>query len=137
MRFAIDTGGTFTDLIIEDDQGRLQIFKAPTTPDNPVEGVVAAITLAARNREVEVETLLGSVELLIHGTTISTNAVLTGKTARTGFLSTLGHPDVLVLREAGRMGLPTFDYSIPYPAPYVARALTSRFPSALERTARS
>ena len=128
MRFAIDTGGTFTDLIIEDDQGRLQIFKAPTTPDNPVEGVVAAITLAARNREVEVETLLGSVELLIHGTTISTNAVLTGKTARTGFLSTLGHPDVLVLREAGRMGLPTFDYSIPYPAPYVARALTFEVP---------
>lgn len=128
MRFAIDTGGTFTDLIIEDDRGRLQVFKAPTTPENPVEGVIAAITLAARNREIEVEALLGSVELLIHGTTISTNAVLTGKTARTGFLTTLGHPDILVLREAGRMGLPTFDYSIPYPAPYVARALTFEVP---------
>ena len=128
MRFAVDTGGTFTDLIVEDDRGRLQIFKAPTTPDSPVEGVVAAISLAARNRGVEVEALLSRVELFIHGTTISTNAVLTGKTARTGFLTTLGHPDILVLREAGRMGLPTFDYSIPYPAPYVARALTFEVP---------
>ena len=128
MRFAVDTGGTFTDLIVEDDQGRLQMFKAPTTPDDPLEGVIAAITLAARNRDVEVEALLGGVELLIHGTTISTNAVLTGKTARTAFLTTHGHPDVLVLREAGRMGISTFDYSVPYPAPYVARALTFEIP---------
>ena len=38
MRFAVDTGGTFTDLVIEDDAGTLRMFKAPTTPQDPVEG---------------------------------------------------------------------------------------------------
>ena len=128
VRFAIDTGGTFTDLIVEDDAGRLSMYKAPTTPEDPVEGVLAAIALAGDDLGLEIDTLLGRVELLVHGTTISTNAVLTGKTARTAFLTTLGHPDILVLREAGRMGIPTFDYSVAYPEPYVPRALTFEVP---------
>ena len=128
MRFAVDTGGTFTDLIVEDDHGGLQMYKAPTTPADPVEGVLAAIAMAARDLDLEPDALLGRVELLVHGTTISTNAVLTGKAARTAFLTTRGHPDILVLREAGRMGIPTFDYSVPYPEPYVPRALTYEVP---------
>ena len=86
------------------------------------------IELAATERGTEVETLLGQAELLIHATTTTTNAVLTGQIAKTAFITTAGHPDILVLREGGRMGLPTFDYSIPYPAPYVPRALTFEAP---------
>jgi N-methylhydantoinase A len=127
MRFAVDTGGTFTDLLIEDDQG-LHIYKAPTTPSDPVAGVLNAFALAAAERVVDVRALLESGDLFIHGTTIATNAVLTGRTAKTAFLTTRGHPDILVFREAGRMGLPMFDYSVPYPDPYVPRALTFEVP---------
>lgn len=132
MRFAVDTGGTFTDLVIEDDQGRLHMHKVPTTPKNPVEGVLAAIELAARDRNLDSEALLRQGDLLIHGTTIATNAVLTGKTAKTAFLTTSGHPDILVIREAGRMTVSLFDYSVPNPEPYVPRALTFEVPERID-----
>jgi N-methylhydantoinase A len=128
MRFAVDTGGTFTDLLVEDDDGGLHMYKAPTTPADPIEGVLAAFELAAAERGVDARELLGRGDLFIHGTTIATNAVLTGRTAKTAFLTTSGHPDVLVFREAGRMGLPMFDYGVPYPDPYVPRALTFEVP---------
>lgn len=128
MRFAIDAGGTFTDLIIEADDGRLRMYKAPTTPKDPAQGVLAAIRLAAVNLDLEISALLARVDLIIHGTTIATNAVLTQNTARTAFLTTKGHPVVLVLREAGRLGIPVFDFSVPYPEPYVPRALTFEVP---------
>ncbi len=109
---------------IEDDDGLLHMYKAPTTPKDPVAGVLAAFELAAAERRVDARSLLARGDLFIHGTTIATNAVLTRGTARTAFLTTRGHPDILVFREAGRMGLPMFDYGVPYPEPYVPRALT-------------
>jgi N-methylhydantoinase A len=127
MRFAVDTGGTFTDLLVEDEEG-LHVYKTPTTPNDPVAGVLAAFDLAAADRGIEARSLLARGDLLIHGTTIATNAVLTGRTAKTAFLTTYGHPDILVFREAGRMGLPMFDYSVPNPEPYVPRALTFEVP---------
>lgn len=131
MRFAADTGGTFTDLVVEDDDGRLHLFKAPTTPDRPVDGVVDVLTVAAEGLGRTRAELLASGDLFVHGTTIATNAILTGQTAKTALLVTEGHPDVLVLREGGRIGLPLFDYSIPYPKPYVPRALTFEVPERL------
>ena len=127
MRFAVDTGGTFTDLLIEDGE-RLHMFKAPTTPANPLDGIIDAFTAAGEGLGTSRGALLAQGDLLVHGTTIATNAVLTGRTARTALLTTAGHPDVLVLREGGRMGLPMFDYSIPFPKPYVPRALTFEVP---------
>ncbi|HYB44174.1 MAG TPA: hydantoinase/oxoprolinase family protein, partial [Candidatus Methylomirabilis sp.] len=128
MRFAVDTGGTFTDLLVEEDDGVLHMYKTPTTPGDPVAGVLAAFDLAAADRGIESRALLERGELFIHGTTIATNAVLTGRTARTAFLTTRGHPEILVFREAGRMGLPMFDYGVSYPEPYVPRALTFEVP---------
>ena len=127
MRFAVDTGGTFTDLLVEDNGG-LHMYKTPTTPKDPVEGVLSAFGLAAADLGMEARALLARGDLIIHGTTIATNAVLTGRTAKTAFLTTYGHPDILVFREAGRMGLPMFDYSVPNPEPYVPRALTFEVP---------
>ena len=48
MRFAVDTGGTFTDLVMEDDRGVLHMFKAATTPDDPVRGILDVVDAAAR-----------------------------------------------------------------------------------------
>lgn len=121
MRCAIDTGGTFTDLALE-DAGEISIFKCPTTPSNPVDGVLDVLRTAAGARGASLEGLLSQVEILIHGTTRSTNAVLTGNTARTAFVTTLGHRDILLLREGGRTR--PFDWSREYPDPYIPRALT-------------
>ena len=128
MRIVVDTGGTFTDLVIEDDNGSLSLFKAPTTPANPVDGVLDVLRLAGDALGLGIGGLLTMTHLFVHGTTVATNAVVTGKTARTAFLTTAGHPDILVLREGGRIGLPLFDYSTPYPKPYIPRALTFEIP---------
>jgi len=127
MRFAVDTGGTFTDLVIA-DSGHLRLFKAPTTPDAPEEGVIDVFGVAADALGLSLRDLLAAGDRLVHGTTTATNAVITGRTARTAFLTTAGHPDILVLREGGRIGLPLFDHAIPYPEPYIPRALTFEIP---------
>lgn len=126
MRFAVDTGGTFTDLVIEDDSGVLHMFKAHTTPRDPSQGILNAVQSAAEAFSTTSEELLGRVEIFIHGTTHAINAILTGNTARTAFLTTKGHPDILVLREGGR--IEPFNYSVPFPKPYIPRALTFEVP---------
>ena len=128
MRFAVDTGGTFTDLIVDAGDGTLRMYKAPTTAEDPASGMLAAFRLAAEDWELELSELLSRGELLVHGTTIGTNAILTGNVAKTAFLTTHGHPDILVLREAGRAGISAFDYSVPSPRPYIPRALTYEVP---------
>ena len=122
MHFAIDTGGTFTDLLVETPDGALAIYKASTTPDDPIEGVLASLSLAAAAHGLTLCKLLEQGELLIHGTTHAINAILTGDTARTALLVTRGHPDILVFREGGRSDV--FDFSVPYPEPYVPKRLT-------------
>ena len=126
MRFAVDTGGTFTDLLVEDEEGGVAMFKAPTTPHDPIEGVLASLESAAQARGLPRRHLLARGDLFIHGTTHPINAILTGNTARTAFLTTAGHPDILVFREGGRNEV--FNFTVPYPEPYVPRALTFEVP---------
>ena len=126
MRFAVDTGGTFTDLVFEDDAGSLHMFKAQTTPHDPVEGILAAVQIAAESMSISTEELLSRGELFIHGTTHAVNAIITDSTAKTAFLTTKGHRDMLVLREGGR--LEPFNFSVPFPKPYIPRALTFEVP---------
>jgi len=122
MHFAVDTGGTFTDLVFEDEMGRLRMFKAETTPHDPVEGILTAVRFAADSMSISMEELLGKGELFIHGTTHAVNAIITENTAKTALLTTKGHRDVLVLREGGR--LEPFNFSVPFPKPYIPRSLT-------------
>ena len=102
------------------------MYKSPTTPDDPVLGVLEVLTLAAKERGVDREALLRGCELLVHATTWATNAVLTGGTSRTAFLTTEGHPDVLLLREGGRID--PFDNTVSFPQPLVPRSLTFEVP---------
>jgi N-methylhydantoinase A len=127
LRFGADTGGTFTDLVVAGDPGGARLFKRPTTPADPVEGVLDVVGAAAEGFGVSTPELLGRGELFVFGTTRATNAIVEGATARTALLVTAGHPDILTLREgAGRPSL--FDYRYEYPAPYVPRALTYEIP---------
>jgi len=126
MRLSADVGGTFTDLVVETADGAFQLYKAPTVPSDPVVGVLAAIELAAAAAGRPRQAFLADVGMFIHATTRSTNAILTNETARTAFLATAGHPDILLYREGGRNE--PFNYTIPYPDPLVPRSLTFEVP---------
>jgi N-methylhydantoinase A len=121
-RVAVDTGGTFSDVVLLDDAGRLSLSKAPTTPARVFDGISEALAFAAAERDLSLRELLLATDLFIYGTTAATNAIITGRTARTAFLTTEGFPDTLVLREGGK--LHPFDFRTPYPKPYVPRRLT-------------
>lgn len=96
VRIGIDIGGTFTDLQVLDTRtGRSGSVKTPTTPDDPSIGLLAGIDEAARRFGFT----LADVGLLLHGTTIATNAVLERKLPRGVLLATEGFRDVL---EIGR-----------------------------------
>ncbi|HWM32605.1 MAG TPA: hydantoinase/oxoprolinase family protein [Pseudolysinimonas sp.] len=125
LRLSVDIGGTFTDLVVE-ERGELRLFKSPTMPDDPVQGILDVLAMAAAADGVTLEELLGRVESFSHATTRGLNAVLTGNVARTAFLTTAGHPDVLLLREGGRQN--PFDFTVPYPEPYIPRRLTFEVP---------
>ena len=87
----VDVGGTFTDLILIDsgDSGRVLIAKTPTTPDNQAFGVVSALA--------ETGFAVADIDLIVHGTTTTTNAVLERRLARTGMITTRGFRDVIEL----------------------------------------
>ncbi len=125
MRISTDTGGTFTDLVVE-TEGQVNFHKSPTTPADPIVGVLNAVDVAARASGVSRQELLAQTELFLHATTRAINALVTDRAARTGFLSTEGHPDILSFREGGRPE--PFNYDNPYPEPLVARALTREVP---------
>ncbi|MDQ0394871.1 hydantoinase/oxoprolinase family protein [Labrys monachus] len=126
LRFAVDTGGTFTDLMVATDDGVLSMHKASTTPSDPVAGVIDSLRIAAEAAGEDLKAYLGRGEILVHGTTHAINAIVTGSTARTAFLTTQGHPDTLVFREGGR--IEPFNFTVPYTEPYVPRALTYEVP---------
>jgi len=96
VRIGIDIGGTFTDLQVLDQRtGRSGSVKTPTTPEDPSIGLMAGVDEAARRFGFA----LGDISLLLHGTTIATNAVLERKLPRGVLLATEGFRDVL---EIGR-----------------------------------
>ena len=121
-RITCDIGGTFTDVVVSDETGRLTVAKALTQPENLFGGLRAALERAATQLQEPLAHLLGRTSLFIFSTTQATNAILEGTTARTAFLCTEGFPDILVRREGG--SLRPYDYTRPFPDPYVPRRLT-------------
>jgi N-methylhydantoinase A len=121
FRISVDTGGTFTDVVVADAAGQLRIGKALTTPRRAFEGISAALADVAAELGLTPREVLARSESFTYGTTRATNAIVEGKTARTAFFTTVGFPDILLLREGGK--LDPFR-QIPYPPPYVPRSLT-------------
>ena len=120
-RIGIDVGGTFTDLVAVDDDGRVTIAKSASTPRDPAVGVLEGLSKLARELGIERAALLADTERIVHGTTVATNALLERKGARVGLLTTEGHRDVIEMRE----GLKDDRYNlrVPPPVPLVPRAL--------------
>jgi N-methylhydantoinase A len=123
----IDVGGTFTDVAVLDENGDVNVFKAPTTPHDYLEGMLEAANRAADYFNESLEDFLLSCSLasggaLTHGSTIATNAVLEKKVGKVGMIVTEGFRDVLLFRD-GPIKNP-FDFQIDFPEPYIPRYLT-------------
>jgi N-methylhydantoinase A len=118
VRVAIDIGGTFTDATLIDEQsGRVAIAKTLTTPADPSIGFMEALERALREAGAAGET----VGLVVHATTVATNAIIEGKIARSGFVTTDGFRDLL---EIARQVRPTlYDTRFVKPPPLVSRDL--------------
>ncbi len=102
----VDTGGTFTDLVEIDSQGRLRFDKAFSTPAAPEQGILNALAALAQSAGIDVETLLAQTERFAHGTTVSTNALIQRRGARVGLIATAGFEDTLIIARGpvGRAG---------------------------------
>ncbi|HXF31962.1 MAG TPA: hydantoinase/oxoprolinase family protein [Solirubrobacterales bacterium] len=129
-RITVDVGGTFTDVVLTDEQGDVRLGKSPTTPERAFDGIRGGLEVIAGELDAEVDGLLAETELFVYSTTRATNAIIEQKTASTAFLTTAGFPDILVLREGGKAS--AFDYETPYPDPYVPRRLTFEVPERID-----
>jgi N-methylhydantoinase A/oxoprolinase/acetone carboxylase beta subunit len=100
MLLGVDVGGTFTDAVAV-AEGRLHTAKAPTTPRDQSEGVMAAVEAALGAAGAQA----GDVEGFAHGMTVATNALLEGRVARTALVATAGFVDVVELGRQARADL--------------------------------
>lgn len=121
-KISVDTGGTFTDVVVTNGVGKTIIGKALTTHTRVFDGLSQAIENAASQLDLGLGELLSRTNLLVYGTTRATNAIVTRNVAKTAFLTTQGFPDILVLKEGGK--LDGFGFSTDYPAPYIPRRWT-------------
>ena len=108
MRLGVDVGGTFTDLLLQDDTtGTTWRAKTPSTPQDQSIGVAEGVRLICEKANMKPE----DISLVLHGTTVATNAVLEGKGARVGLLTTKGFEHVLHLAKSWTPG-PLFGWIV-------------------------
>ena len=116
----VDIGGTFTDLVCVDEAGETTIVKTPSTPEDPSIAVLNALERAASELGLDYGSFLGDITRICHGTTVSTNTVLTWSGAKVGLLTTKGFRDILGIRFGVRET--PYDYTVPKP-----RSLSRRY----------
>ncbi|HXV49816.1 MAG TPA: hydantoinase/oxoprolinase family protein [Candidatus Binatia bacterium] len=123
----VDTGGTFTDVVVLSSAGEVWTAKASTTPDDFSRGVMDAVEEAARTVGIETSALLGQTTLFKHGSTVATNALITRSGCQVGFITTKGFEDTTeIMRAIGRVdGLSGDDIKhvtwVTKPDPFVPR----------------
>jgi N-methylhydantoinase A len=123
----VDTGGTFTDVVVLGDHGEVWTAKASTTPDDFSRGVMDAVGEAAKTVGVETSELLGQTTLFKHGSTVATNALITHNGCTVGLITTKGFEDTTeIMRAIGRVdGLSDDEIKhvtwITKPDPFVSR----------------
>lgn len=112
VRVAVDVGGTFTDLFVMDEEsGRIDIHKVPSTPADPGAAIVAGL--------IGTGLAFSSIKLFSHGTTVGTNALITRSFPKAALITTRGFRDVLEIRDSTKTEL--WDAYWDMPAPYIKR----------------
>ncbi len=115
LRVGVDVGGTFTDFLLMDEKGTPGVFKVLSTPEDPSVAVIRGLEEMAASKALGLEEFLERVEIIVHGTTVTTNAVLTGNISKTGLLTTQGFRDALQMRRGIREELYNNRYLPPPP----------------------
>jgi N-methylhydantoinase A len=100
FKIGVDIGGTFTDLVLIDDAGRISEYKVPTTPRDFSRGFIEVLQEAAAAYHIPASDFTARIDLIIHGTTIATNALVTRNLARTAMITTRGFRDIIEIRRA-------------------------------------
>src|SRR5258708_39549669 len=91
-RIGVDGGGAFTDMVLRDAAGAVRIYKAPSVPADPSEGVLGVLRLAARQLDLPLSALLRDCALFVHGSTGATHTILEQTRAQVGLPTTAGVP---------------------------------------------
>jgi N-methylhydantoinase A len=119
QRIGIDIGGTFTDITLVRADGSVELWKHDTTPDDPVRGVEAGLRELSASLGESLNRLMATTELVIHGTTIATNAIIERTGPRLGLLCTRGFRDIIYLRDGFKPD--RFNMHLPHPRDLVER----------------
>ncbi|MDF1777872.1 MAG: hydantoinase/oxoprolinase family protein [Rhizobiaceae bacterium] len=129
MRLGVDVGGTFTDLLLQDDEtGKTYRAKTPSTPQDQSIGVAAGVRLICEKAGIAPS----DITLVLHGTTVATNAVLEGKGSRVGLLVTQGFEYTLHLAKSWTPG-PLFGWIVmEKPEPLASLADTRGIPERMD-----
>ena len=134
LKIGIDVGGTFTDFVVTRDGAEPAIFKSLSTPADPSIAVVNGLTdiAASMNPAMSVEAFARTIDTIVHGTTVTTNATLTHTGAKCGLLTTRGVRDALEMRR----GIREEQYNNRYTnvKPLVPRYLRAGIDGRLDRT---
>ena len=101
-KIGIDVGGTFTDFLLTSEDGSSEIYKVLSTPDDPSIGLMNGLEEMAKAKDIPLQEFIKVVNTIVHGTTVTTNAVLTRRGAKTGLLTTKGVRDALEMRRGIR-----------------------------------
>lgn len=108
IRVAIDTGGTFTDLVLVDNHsGTMRSLKVPSTPRDPLRAFVAAL--------VGTDSVPEEIQSIVHGTTVATNALIERTGANVAFITTAGHEDMLYIQRINRQDPYDLTWTKPIP----------------------
>mgnify|MGYP001500631242 CR=1 FL=1 len=128
-RVGLDIGGTFTDLVLTDEEtGQIRLHKILTTPDDPAEAALQGLAELCRAAGLT----LGDVGLLVHGTTLVTNAIIERTGAPTAVLTTRGFRDILEMGREQRYDI--YDLFLQFPDPLVPRRRRIEVDERVDRT---
>jgi N-methylhydantoinase A len=118
-RIGVDVGGTFTDCVLLRADGSIVLEKAPTTPDDQSEGVLAGLELLAKGEGLELPGLLAETSRIVHGTTTGDNTMIEMSGASTGLIVTRGFRDEIEFRRCYKEDI--WDPTLPAPPPIARR----------------
>ncbi|MEN3534679.1 hydantoinase/oxoprolinase family protein [Microbispora sp. ZYX-F-249] len=127
QRLGIDVGGTFTDVVVIGDDGRVLVEKVPSTPENQAGGVLDGVRAARGTRGVDT----GALRMFAHGSTVATNALLEFKLPPTALIVTRGFRDVLEIGTQLRPAL--FDLGVVKPEPVIPREMVFEIDERVDR----
>lgn len=118
MRIGVDIGGTFTDIVVETDDGTHRTWKTSSTPPDFAEGLLDGVDIAARELGLDRGALLRQTGHLVHGTTVTTNVILTRTGQRVGLITTRGFGDTYAIARQYR-GQEQDPVKVTHPVPLV------------------